>query len=295
MTTSRKGIRYTVTTVMLLLAVAATWFYVRSFVLHPRTRDACVRAHIIGVAPRVSGPLIEIAVTNNQLVTKGQLLLRIDPTLYALEAKTAEAEHRRSQAVLDEANAAFKRRSKLLQTGSLSVDEMQRYQAIYKEAVATESLNSAQLKEAQKKLEYTTIYAPVDGYITGMSLSPGAYASAGKPLFALIDKATLYIDAYFKETSLRHIPLGAKAEIIMMGHRDAPPLNGHVESIGFGIIPRTGNREGLLPVVDPTLAWVRLAQRFPVRITLDDPPENHPLLRVGATATVIIYEPSTEN
>ncbi len=72
--------------------------------------------------------------------------------------------------------------------------------------------------------------------------------------------------------------------------RDAPPLKGCVESIGYGIMPQTGNREGLLPSVEPTLAWVRLAQRFPVRITLDDPPENHPLLRVGATATVIINE-----
>jgi len=290
MTDSRKGIGYLITALIVLLAIVATCLYVLNIIRHPRTRDACVRAHIVGIASRVSGPLTEIAITNNQSVAKGQLLLRIDPTLYTLEAQTAQARHKRSEIALKEANAAFERRSKLFQAGSLSVDEMQRFKAIYEEAKSTESLNKAQMNEAQKKLEYTTLYAPVDGYIAGMSLSPGGYALAGKPLFALIDKSTLYIDAYFKETELSHISIGAKAEIILMGDRGTSPLQGHVESIGYGIRPNTGNREGLLPFVEPTLAWVRLAQRFPVRIVLDKTPRESSPLRVGATATVIIRE-----
>jgi multidrug resistance efflux pump len=115
---------------------------------------------------------------------------------------------------------------------------------------------------------------------------PGRYVNAGAAVFALIDSDTFRVEGYFEETKLRRIHVGEDAKVKLIG--DARVLSGHVESIALGIEDqnRTTSSE-LLAFVNPTFSWVRLAQRIPVRIKLDDVPPDL-LLVAGRTATVSI-------
>jgi multidrug resistance efflux pump len=119
-----------------------------------------------------------------------------------------------------------------------------------------------------------------------MNTSEGTYVTAGKQLIALVDTGSFWIPAYFKETQLPHINLGQKANLTIMGY-DTQPFQGVVRSIGWGIFVQDGSGSdstGLLPSINQTIDWVRLPQRFPVRIqVLGQPPVP---LRIGQTVSV---------
>ena len=121
---------------------------------------------------------------------------------------------------------------------------------------------------AQLNLGYTKITAPVNGLVTNMAISPGTYVSVGDRLTALVDTDSYWIAAYFKETQLPAIKVSQKARVTMLGYQDRP-LEGVVESVGWGIFLNDGSggaSSQLLPTVSQTVDWVRLPQRFPVRI-----------------------------
>jgi len=128
--------------------------------------------------------------------------------------------------------------------------------------------------------------------LANVQLQPGDYATAGHPVFALIDTDTLHIDGYFEETKLPRIRVGDPVVVQLMG--GSQKLRGHVESISAGIEDRERGPSGnLLPNVNPTFSWVRLAQRVPVRVVLDRPPPDVRLI-AGRTATVTVIQPGRE-
>ncbi|MES1147584.1 MAG: HlyD family efflux transporter periplasmic adaptor subunit, partial [Bradyrhizobium guangdongense] len=128
------------------------------------------------------------------------------------------------------------------------------------------------------------VRASVNGSITNMDLRPGTYVSAGKGVMALVDTDTLRVEGYFEETKLSRIHVGDPVSIRLMG--DNTRLTGRVESIAAGIEDRDRTAgSNLLANVNPTFNWVRLAQRVPVRIKLDDVPPDIALVS-GRTATV---------
>jgi multidrug resistance efflux pump len=143
----------------------------------------------------------------------------------------------------------------------------------------------ANLEVAQLDLSYTKLVAPVDGLVTNMNVSPGTYVNAGERLTALVDSSSYWVAAYFKETQLPSIKVGQKAKVILMGHQKTP-LEGVVRSIGWGIYLQDGSADpaGLLPAVNQTVDWVRLPQRFPVRIQVSPGPGVP--LRIGQTVSV---------
>jgi len=124
-------------------------------------------------------------------------------------------------------------------------------------------------KQQNYNLVYTEIYAPVDGYITNLNVSEGTYVSAGQQLLALVDINSFWIAAYFKENAVKKYGAGFhEFRLRYLGHEDQP-FEGIVQSVGWGIfVPdgSSGTSTILLPSVSPTIDWVRLAQRFPVRI-----------------------------
>lgn len=139
---------------------------------------------------------------------------------------------------------------------------------------------------ARKSLADTRVYAPHDGLVVGLSVSTGEYAAPDQSLFTLINTESWHATAYFRETELADIELGACASVYVLGQR-GPSLKGRVENIGWGIssadvinLPRS------LPYVQKSLNWVRVAQRFPVRIGLNEPDSG--FLRMGASADVVI-------
>ena len=144
----------------------------------------------------------------------------------------------------------------------------------------------AAIDAAQLDITRANVRSPINGIITNLQLNPGDYATAGKPVLAIVNTDTLYIAGYFEETKMPHIHPGAPVTIELMGYKT--PLRGHVESIAPAIADRDNTQNpDLVANVNPTFSWVRLAQRIPVRITLDKIPDDiH--LTAGMTATVII-------
>lgn len=147
-----------------------------------------------------------------------------------------------------------------------------------------------QVEQAKLQLKWTSIYAPSDGYITNMSLLKDTFVSAGTPFALFVDSSTFRVDAYFEETKLKHIKPGDPATISLMGYHDQP-LEGVVDSLGYAINPPnladTGGPENLVPTIQPSFDWIRLAQRVPVRIRFKKLPDDFHLVS-GTTASVSI-------
>jgi multidrug resistance efflux pump len=178
----------------------------------------------------------------------------------------AQASVRQSQAALAKARASL---------GQLGKDNAQIRASI------------AAVRQAELNLEFTVVRAPVDGYITNLNLRFGSNTVANQAALALVDINSYWIDGFFKETSVGDLQSGDKAVVTLMSYKNTP-LNGYVESIGWGISQSDGSTGfELLPTVSPTFEWIRLAQRIPVRIHLTDVPE-HIKLRVGTTCSVLV-------
>ncbi len=149
---------------------------------------------------------------------------------------------------------------------------------------------NVQLEQARLNLSWTSIYAPADGYISNMSLLSNTFVSAGTPFALFVDSSSFRVDAYFQETKLKHIQPGDRAIITLMGHRERP-LEAHVQSIGYAINPpnlaQTDGPGNLVPTIQPTFEWIRLAQRVPVTLRFNEVPRDLHLVS-GMTASISI-------
>ncbi len=153
----------------------------------------------------------------------------------------------------------------------------------------------AAVHNAELNLSYCHVRAPFDGRVTNLNISVGEYARAGQQVFALVDTRAWYVMANFQETYLASIRPGMEAEVYLMSYPNRR-FRGTVQGIGWAIYPEGEATISGLPNVKPTLNWVRLAQRIPVRIRLEDPDPEHPY-RMGMTAVVTIVgdRPSAES
>jgi multidrug resistance efflux pump len=256
----------------------------------PWTRDGRVRADVVAVAPDVSGLVIEVLVQDNQEVQRGAVLFRIDPERFQVALRQAEAQVAGKRATSEQA-AADDARYRQLSDNAVSQQKLEQAHAAAQQARAAYDGALADRDLAKLNLARSEVRAPVNGRITNMELRPGAYVSVGRGVTALVDSDTLRVEGYFEETKLPRIHAGDRVSIRLMG--EATPLAGHVESIAGGIEDRErGAGATLLANVNPTFAWVRLAQRIPVRIALDGVPEGLRLV-AGRTATVTVESGTT--
>jgi multidrug resistance efflux pump len=279
-------LNYLITLIIVGLAIwAAVSLYLR-YVEHPWTRDAQIRANIVGIAPRVSGPIIHVAVGDNQQLRKGDLLFEIDPAVFQAQVDIAVGQVQNDEATLKQQEQNLQRQTQLYRTHVTAVQDFQNAQDSFAAAQAQLVAAKANLQLARLNLSYTKVFAPVDGYVTNMNTSEGTYVTAGVQLMALVDTSSFWIAGYFKETQLPHIQVGQKAIVTVMGHENQP-FQGVVRSFGGGIYVQDGSGStstDLLPSVSQTIDWVRLPQRFPVRIQVL---ENCPVpLRIGQTVSV---------
>jgi RND family efflux transporter MFP subunit len=260
-----------------------TWDHYREA---PWTRDGRVRADVIQVAPDVSGLVEQVVVRDNQDVRQGDVLFTIDRARHQLALAQAEATVQGLRVQIEQARRENRRNTTL---GDLVPAEL-REQGVTKvdQLKASLSQASAALDTARLNLDRTEVRAPVDGWVTNLDLRPGAYATAGRPVFALVDRQSLHVQGYFEETKLGRIEVGAPVRVRLIG--EARWLEGHVDSIAAGIEDRErGGSTNLLANVNPTFNWVRLAQRIPVRVQLDRVPQDTRLI-MGRTATVEVVE-----
>lgn len=262
-----------------LLAMQALW---RRYQIAPITRDGKIRADVVHVATDVAGLITEVHVRDSEYVRKGQVLVVMDRPRYELALQQAEAALESQQAVLAQAEREDRRNhamanlvaTEVVEQGSARVDELK---AALAKAIAARDL-------AKLNLERTAVRAPVDGFVSNMTLQAGIYLSAGATVSALVYKESTRIEGYFEETKIPAIHIGDPVVAYLMGVAD--PIRGHVESISAGVADRERSDSGpALANVNPSFQWVRLAQRIPVRIAIDVIPKGLQLI-VGQTATV---------
>ncbi len=275
------------TVVIVCLAVWAAWALYQRYMHDPWTRDSQVRANVVGIAPRVSGPVIHVAVRDNQQVKSGDLLFEIDPADFSAQLNIAAGQVLNSEANLKQRQQDLDRQTNLYKNHVVAEEDYQNAQDNLAAAQAQLASAKANLELARLNLSYTKVFAPVNGYVTNMTTSEGTYVGAGKQLMALVDASSFWIAAYFKETQLSHIEIGQKANVTIMGSQHS--FQGVVRSIGWGVYVQDGSGSdatGLLPTISQTVDWVRLPQRFPVRI---EPSSTPPVpLRIGQTVSVAL-------
>lgn len=321
-------IRGGVTSVVVLFAAVLAYVVWHQYMLRPWTRDARLRAEVVRIAPDVSGLVTEVAVHDNQLVKKGDLLFVIDRDRYALAVAKAEADLQAAEAAARAAGASIsaasagasasqaeyqmrqqqaQRRAQL--DGIVSRESQadaravaQAAQASWKQAQASAHAASAGsqqagaalqqarviLQQAQLELARTEVRASADGTITNLDVRVGDYAAAGQARMALVASEGMWVYGYFEETKLPKIHRGDAVDIRLMA--GGVHLQGKVEGIATGIADAAGpTSSNLLAEVEPTFNWVRLAQRVPVRVSID--PASVPtdaVLSAGMSATLVI-------
>ena len=280
-------------------------------ILYESTDDAFIEGHIVSISPKVSGFITKVMIDDNQDVKKGDLLITIDPRDYqakvnsyeaALQVAQAECEKAKAgiaaaQAQADRAEADLKRYEELTGNSSVSKQDMDNARAasISAKAALDVAIHNASAEDArvvqaqanldQAKLElsYTNIYAPLDGRIAQKHAEVGAFVTTGQPLMAVISY-DVWVTANFKETQLNDMQPGQKVTISV----DAfvhQKLKGHIDSIQ----PGTGSRFSLLPPENATGNYVKVIQRVPVKIIIDEPVEQLKHLGLGMSVEPEVY------
>lgn len=276
--------RSAATIVIVVLAVfVALWLW-RHYERSPWTRDGRVRADVVRVTPDINGLVTEVDVRDNQPVRAGDLLFVIDKPRYSLAVTQADAAVASARATLAQARREAQRDLALGDLVAAEAHEQNVARVATAQAAVAQAITSREA--ARLNLARTRVTASVNGTVTNLDLHPGDYVAAGQQALALIDRDSLRVEGYFEETKLPLIRIGAPVTVHLMGESRA--LKGRVESIASGINDATRSNAGnLLPTVEPTFSWVRLAQRIPVRIKLIDVPPEIRLIS-GRTATVDI-------
>ncbi|HLU03826.1 MAG TPA: HlyD family secretion protein [Advenella sp.] len=276
--------RFLITMLVLALATYAGWLLWLHYEVEPWTRDGRVKANVVQVAPDVSGLVMNVAVHDNQDVKAGDLLFEIDRARYQLAFDQAQAVVQADTAARDQAQRDVKRNRSLGKLVAAEMVEQSRLRLHQAQAALAQA--KVQLASAQLNLSRSRVYAITDGRVTNLSLRAGDYVTVGKPVLALIDSASFYVEGYFEEGKLGNIHINDPATVTLMG--SSAIIRGHVQSIALGIADRERSiGSDLLPNVNPTFNWIRLAQRVPVRISIDGK-EAGMLLVAGQTATVNI-------
>lgn len=282
---SFKTLKYFSTLFVLALALIAGWWLWNFYMQSPWTRDGKIRAEQVSITPQVSGSITTLLIKDNQFVKKGDVLFHIDETPYRIAILNARAQLAKAESDLAKANNEANRRRHLSQN-YISAEDLDTANINVKAMQASVQVAEAALKQTQWELTQTVVAAPVDGWVTNLSARVGNYATAGQPVFALVDSRSFYAVGYFEETKLRHIQEGAPATITL--YSGSQKLQGHVSSIGRAIYDQSVETDsGLVPDIKPNVPWVRLAQRVPVRIAFDTLPDDITLVS-GTTCTVSI-------
>jgi RND family efflux transporter MFP subunit len=268
------------------LAALLAWAMWQAYMAAPWTRDGTVRVYVVTMAPEVAGRIIKQPVADNQFVHKGDVLFEIDPADYRIALDQAQAQAQRDAAALDYARANQGRKADLEAKGWASKDVYQQTTSTLHQSEAVVALDQAAVAKAQLDLSRTVVRSPVNGYVTNLLTQLGDYANVGQKIISVVDADSYWIDGYFEETSLGRIHEDEAAAVKLMGYSQL--VRGHVGGVARGInVPNAQPDQGGLASVNPIFTWVRLAQRVPVRIHIDQVPDGVRLV-AGTTATVQI-------
>lgn len=314
--------------VLLAATIGGVLLYWRHTEIYPSTDNAYTGANIVRVASQVSGPIVRIYVFDDDKVAAGDPLFDIDPTLYSAALRNARAQFdaaasaagtaaddlkaaadtlEEKRAALEDALGKYRDAKDAQKDGeppsqatndALKAwhDAMQAYDNAKAEFTKAQDAKltvttpvvqlraaAAQLDKATHERVRTHVTAPAGGWVTNSNLRPGSIVQAGTPAFALVEDGHWWVDANFKETDLARIRPGQPATI-RLDMYPGTKLEGVVEAISAG----SGASFSVLPPENATGNWVKVTQRFPVRIRITGTPDSDKPLRVGASADVTI-------
>jgi multidrug efflux system membrane fusion protein len=285
-----KFVRRIVTLIVVASAVLITLYVWRIIERHPRTDDATARANVVGIAARVSGQILKLNVQDNQSVKEGDVLFEIDPEDYRLILTKAKAELTTLDQQLAQAHSTLQRLEPLLPNRFTTPDTVDKARTAVTTLQAQREGALATINLEELHLSYCRVVAPFSGRVINLNISAGAHVTAGIPVFSLLDASKWYVIANFREAEVRHMAPGSEA-IIYLSSAPNERFRGKVQGIGWAVKP-----EGEIdlpafgvPYVKRELNWVRVAQRFPVRIEVENPDLD--LFRMGASAVAIIKGP----
>ena len=300
--------------ILVLAVLAGVGFGIKEVTFyrhHAETDDAQIEGHIDPVLPKVSGYVTEVLVDDNQKVSAGQVIIKIDTRDLQAKGDTARAalENSRAKVAVASANVssarteAVRTANDLVRYGALRQKEeisQQQYDAAKAAADSTaaavsaaeRAVTAAQADAAQKKadldyallqLSYATVTAPASGLVAKKNVEVGQFVQAGQPLLAIVEDSETWVVANFKETQLKKMRVGQPVEIEV----DAYPkqvFHGRVESLA----PATGARFALLPPDNATGNFTKVVQRVPVKIVFTEPPDPSRPLRAGMSVNAIV-------
>ena len=264
---SRKALQRLIPLVVLVIVVGVYWWFFYDF---PYTRDAYISAGVSNVSAQVSGTIRRVFVKDNQFVKQGQALFAIDSRAYQAAVDQQQLQLTLARDQLTAAQRAVPHRANQVM-------------------IAQDKLNAAKLslQIAEQHLQQTVVKAKISGYLSNMQLQVGSYIKAGQALFALINPQSWVCIARFRETVLAQLHIGDKVTVKLAMY-PGYHLQGEITSIGWGINREQSSGDAApssLPYLKATEDWVRISQRFPVRIRLLNI-DNHYPLRLGASASV---------
>lgn len=265
-----------------LIVFIGIYMIMRYFDNHPSTDDAYVQVGTINIAAQVTGPVADISVKDHQQVQKGQLLFTIDPLSFQIAVNKAEANvvAQQSEFLLAKQNA--ERILHLMQMAQASKAAGDQAQSQLDSAKAGLMASQAQLAQAKLDLEHTRIVAPSTGTVTQFVLRSGNNVVANTTLFMIVIENDFWVDANFKETQVARIKPGQQVKIVL----DMFPkhtFHGVVDAVSSA----SGSVFSLMPPENASGNWVKVTQRFPVKILIQNKDSDFPL-RAGSTATVTI-------
>jgi membrane fusion protein, multidrug efflux system len=304
--------------IVVILGLIGAYFYTSYHRTHISTDDAFIDGNIHTIAPKINGTVIAIAVADNQAVKKGDLLIEIDPIDYTVRLREASSAVSAERAKLSEAETriAATRANLELQRANFKLAEIEKNRAEnlyqkevysrdqYDRAMTAYDVGAAQVKAAEEQLrsteaqkltqistikqkeataamadlnyQYTKIFAPVDGYVTKKSVQIGNQVQSGQPLMAVVGLNDIWVTANFKETQMEYIRPGQTVQFTADSYPDKT-FRGKVDSIMAG----TGVTFSLFPPENATGNYVKVVQRIPVKIVLDEGTDNNHILRIG--------------
>ncbi len=266
--TVNKKITWLLLAVVLIVILIGILWYLQHEKKYPSTDDAYVQAHIVNIAPQVSGPVTQTFVSNHQLVHQGQQLFAIDARPYQYALTQADAN-------LKLAQEQGKRTFPLIADGKVAPVQGDKIRAKIESETAA-------FQQAQYNLKHTNIVAPTSGKLANFKVRVGDTVNKGINLFAIVEQKHFWVNANFKETQLKRIKVGQSAKIKVDMYPDVI-FKGKVQSIS----PGSGSIFSLLPPENATGNWVKVTQRIPVKITILSPNPHYPL-KAGSSAKAIV-------
>jgi membrane fusion protein (multidrug efflux system) len=243
---------------------------------HISTDDAFIEGNIFTIAARVSGTVKTVAVSDNQPVKRGDLLVELDPADYRSKAEAARANLELQRANLRYAERERRRAETLFDKDVNSAERLDKTVSAHEIALAQVKLAEEQLRQAELNLSYTTISAPGDGYVTKKSVQIGNQVQSGQPLMAVVALNDLWVVANYKETQMTRIRPGQDVRISVDSY-PGRTFRGMVDSIMAG----TGVSFSLFPAENATGNYVKVVQRIPVKIRFTDDSDKDHVLRIG--------------